>query len=392
MYLPKLYNFFSEIGVDRKAFSIMAAKARGYLVYLDDLPSVYANILKQEFLSAGADVALPRDALVSQRHLRGIIIANLSQINRVLSKLKRQPSFLRQLAEALREAIFNYNYSSYRWRVRKRIINIKQPLLMGVINVTPDSFSGDGLLSKGRNLEQEVKNKVAEFVKAGVKIIDVGGESSRPGARPVSTSEEIKRIMPVIKVIKKHFPRVLISLDTYKVEVAQRGIEAGASIINDISGLRHKEMREVILRYKVGAVIMHMKGKPSNMQRDPFYKDVVSEIYDFFSQAVKKCELEGISKEQLVLDPGIGFGKRLEDNLEIIRRLGEFKTLGLPLMLGTSRKSFIGTLTRRPVEGRLAGTIASCVLGVIKGAKILRIHDAREIRDAVLITKSINEN
>ena len=225
--------------------------------------------------------------------------------------------------------------------------------------------------------------------RCGADIIDVGGESSRPGSQPVSEKEEIERVLPVIKGLLNEV-KIPISIDTYKSKVAEKALEEGASIVNDISALRFdKKMVDVVREYRAGVVLMHMKGKPSDMQKNPYYEDTVGEIYDFLKRRIEFCEENGIERENIVIDPGIGFGKRLIDNLLILKNLSQFLSLGRPILIGTSRKSFIGFLLNLPTEERLEGTIASVIISYLKGASIFRVHDVKEIKRALEVTFAV---
>ena len=262
-----------------------------------------------------------------------------------------------------------------------RIRKDNEVLVMGILNVTPDSFS-DGGEFLGKN--SAVKRAV-EMEENGADLIDIGGESTRPGADQVPLEEELERTVPVIEGIRKETD-VPISIDTYKSEVAEKALDAGANIINDISALRFdSDLGRVAAERGAPLVLMHMQGTPKTMQEDPTYDDPVGDISDFLGERVEKAKSLGVKDEQLILDPGIGFGKRLEDNYEILRRLEEFKQLGYPLLLGTSRKSFLGATLDLPTEERLEGTIASNVVGVIRGADILRVHDVKEVYRATQV-------
>lgn len=242
---------------------------------------------------------------------------------------------------------------------------------MGILNVTPDSFS-DG----GRYLDTDKAVKRAlEIEKEGADIIDIGGESTRPGALPLSHEEELGRVIPVIEKLKNRL-RIPISIDTYKAEVARAAIQAGASIINDISGLRFDpDIATVAAEYDVPVVIMHIKGTPGNMQVNPVYQDLIGEILHFLEDGISIAQKAGIDEDMIIIDPGIGFGKTFEHNLEIINRLDEFKSLGMPVLFGPSRKSFIGKILDLPADDRLEGTAAAVAIGIIKGANIVRVHD-----------------
>jgi len=227
------------------------------------------------------------------------------------------------------------------------------------------------------------------MIEDGADIIDVGGESTRPGSEPVPLEEELRRVIPVIKEIVKRTD-VPISIDTYKSEVARQALDNGAVIVNDISGLRFDEkMVEVIAQYNASVVIMHIKGTPKTMQQNPCYDDVISEIYGYLSEGIERAQSYGI--KQIIVDPGIGFGKRLVDNLEIIRRLREFKSLGYPILIGVSRKSFIGNILNLPVEERLEGTAGAVAISVWNGANIVRVHDVKEMTRVVRIVDAIKQ-
>ncbi len=255
----------------------------------------------------------------------------------------------------------------------------KRPLVMGILNVTPDSFS-DG----GRYMERERALEYArEMVAQGADIIDVGGESTRPGAHPVSLEEEVDRVVPVVEALSREL-EVPISVDTCKAPVAKGALETGAIMVNDISGLRFSpHMVDVVAQYKPWVVVMHMKGTPRDMQEGPWYENVMGEVEGFFEDRLRYLESHGISKERIILDPGIGFGKRLEDNLSLLRNIDRFLHLGCPIMVGPSRKSFIGTVLDLPVEERLEGTLAAVSIAVFQGAQVVRVHDVQPVRRAV---------
>ena len=253
---------------------------------------------------------------------------------------------------------------------------------MGILNVTPDSFS-DGNLFLDPN---KAINHAKQMIKDGADIIDIGGESSRPGSEPVSEEGELRRVKPVIAKLAKEL-KVPISIDTYKPKVAEECIKQGASIINDINGLRNEEMIKVAAKYEVPVVIMHMQGNPKTMQQSPVYNDVIAEIKEFFSMQIKKAKKSGIN--DIIIDPGIGFGKTTEHNLQILKNLSAFKELNCPILVGPSRKSFIGNITGLPVNERLEGTIASISIAIMNGANIVRVHDVKECKRAVMVADAI---
>lgn len=256
---------------------------------------------------------------------------------------------------------------------------------MGIINVTPDSFfDGGKFLDPSAAVEQGLK-----LAGDGAHIIDIGGESTRPGSAGVDAEEEISRVIPVIKGIREKSD-ITISIDTRKAVVADAAIDAGAAIVNDVSALRYDpDMAELVAGRGVGVILMHALGDPSTMQDDPRYDNVIDDINTFFAERLHYSTLKGIDASNIYIDPGIGFGKTLDHNLEILRRLDEFKCHGVMLLVGPSNKSFIGLALDEPVGQRVEGTIAACVLAVTKGADILRVHDVAAIAKAVKVAEAI---
>jgi dihydropteroate synthase len=257
------------------------------------------------------------------------------------------------------------------------------PQLMGVVNVTPDSFS-DG----GRYLDAEAAIRHGEkLLRDGAEILDVGGESTRPGAVEVDEAEELRRVEPVVEALAGE---ATISIDTSKLAVAEAALDAGASIVNDVTALRRDpEMAGLCAERGVGVVLMHMPGSPRTMQDDPRYGDVVDDVKAFLAARMEFAVGEGVAEERIWLDPGIGFGKTVEHNLELLRRLGELRELGRPLVIGTSRKSFIGKIDGSGVDERLGGSIASSVLATAEGADVLRVHDVAETAQAMRVTEAV---
>ncbi|MBN2223512.1 MAG: dihydropteroate synthase [Deltaproteobacteria bacterium] len=262
----------------------------------------------------------------------------------------------------------------------------RQTLVMGILNVTPDSFS-DG----GRYLDVDrAVDRALCMAEEGADIIDIGGESSRPGARPVSEEEETRRVVDVIEAIRKRIDTPL-SIDTYKAGVARRAVEAGASLINDISALTFDpNMAPLAARLSVPVILMHIKGTPRDMQKDPRYTDLIGEIKGFLDRAIQHATGSGIDPERIIIDPGIGFGKTAEDNLTLIGHIRDFFDLGRPVLIGASRKSFIGALTGKPVNDRLWGSIGAAAAAALLGAHIVRVHDVAETRDALAVVDAIN--
>lgn len=245
---------------------------------------------------------------------------------------------------------------------------------MGILNVTPDSFSDGGKFFKF----EDAKRQALKMVEEGADIIDIGGESTRPGSEAVPLEEELKRVIPLIEDLVKTI-NIPISIDTYKSEVVKRALDAGAEMINDISALRFDpNMANVASKYEAGIVLMHIQGTPKNMQENPHYDNLIKEIKTYLKESIKLAEQAGVKKDKILIDPGIGFGKRVEHNLNILKNLKEFKELGKPIMVGTSRKSFIGKVLDLPVEQRLEGSLASMAVSIINGANLVRVHDVRE--------------
>ena len=253
---------------------------------------------------------------------------------------------------------------------------------MGILNVTPDSFSDAGLFN---NVETAVAHAI-QMVTEGADVIDIGGESTRPGSEPLSEKEEIERVLPVVQRLRKEIS-VPLSIDTYKPKVAEACLKEGAHLINDITGLKNPELRNIIAKHDVPVILMHMKGTPKTMQQNPEYHDLLREIRDFFDQQITVARQEHI--QQIIIDPGIGFGKTLEHNLQILKHLTVFEELGCPILVGPSRKSFIGKITGLPVTERLEGTIAAVAVSVMNGAHIVRVHDVKECKRAVQIADAI---
>ena len=271
-------------------------------------------------------------------------------------------------------------------RVRGQELRLDRgPLVMGVLNVTPDSFS-DG----GRYLDPDAAVEHAiEMVEQGADLIDVGAESSRPGSDPVSPDEEIRRLIPVVRELCRR-TSIPISVDTTKAVVAKRALDAGAAMINDISALRFDPgMGKVVAQEQAGLVLMHMQGTPKTMQRAPQYTDVVREVTNFLEERVRQAVAAGVLQDHIIIDPGIGFGKTPAHNLQLLAHLHELLTLGLPVLVGVSRKAFIGEVLEGPVADRLAGTAAAVAVAILHGATMVRVHDVKEMRDVAKIVHAI---
>jgi dihydropteroate synthase len=262
----------------------------------------------------------------------------------------------------------------------------KKTYIMGILNVTPDSFSDGGLYFD----KSGAVKRAIQMVEEGADIIDIGGESTRPGSDPIPIKEEIKRTIPVLEAIAGKI-KVPISIDTYKSEVAETAIKAGASMVNDISGLRFDpKMSEIVSGYKVPVVIMHIKGRPKDMQQNPVYEALVPEIMDYFRAIISIAKQTGISEDKIIIDPGIGFGKTPEHNLTIINNLHEFISLEKPILIGPSRKVFLGKILGDvPVTDRLEGTAAAVAISIMKGANMIRVHDVKEMARVAKVADAV---
>ncbi len=273
-----------------------------------------------------------------------------------------------------------------------------QTYVMGILNVTPDSFSGDGILVSGDPLKASLE-MARRFVEAGALLLDVGGESTRPGSQPVDAEEERRRVIPVIQALAKEFPDSLISVDTYKASIAQQALDAGAHIVNDVWGLRaDPQLREVVARAGCPVVLMHNRSNPASVEVraqlgnayiGAEYVDVIADVKHELMDSVKLARDAGIPDDRIILDPGIGFGKKVEHNLALINRLDEIHALGFPMLIGPSRKSFIGYTLDLPPEQRLEGTAATVAVGIVRGADIIRVHDVEPLMRVVKMTDAL---
>ena len=367
-----------RIGVDSYGIVEMIPKMRTLCIGLSQLECRQANILKQEMLSVGGDAAVARGTVAcSIKTTDCVLIGTAKQLNRLSKKLKSQPFGLSELAGELDRLLAISVSAPTAWKTSRRLLSLQRPLIMGILNLTPDSFS-DG----GRCFDPELAfEKALQMEAEGADIIDVGGESTRPGAAPVSSLEEQNRIVPVIEKLSGTL-KCAISVDTWKSDVASRALIAGAEIINDISGFNFDtQMAGVAAASGAGVVLMHTRGTPDNMQQDTAYDDMMAEITAGLGASIVRARKAGVSENCIAIDPGIGFGKDTAGNLELIRRLAELTGFGLPLLVGPSRKSFIGkVLGLENTDDRLFGTAAAVALSVSHGSLILRVHDVRAMR------------
>ena len=273
-----------------------------------------------------------------------------------------------------------------KWRCGRFEFSLGRPLLMGIVNVTPDSFSDGGQHASA----SQAIDHAWQLVKSGAQILDIGGESTRPGASPVPVDQEIFRVLPVVKAMKDC--GAAISVDTCKPDVMRACLEAGADMINDIMGMTDPAAKQVVAEHQdCGVCIMHMQGEPRTMQLNPQYQDVVKEVLDMLLIQAKSLEAAGVASNRISIDPGFGFGKTVEQNLALMRALPQFKDAGYPVLLGVSRKSMIGAITGRPVGERLAGSIAAALAGIARGANIIRVHDVPETLDAIKVWQAVEQ-
>ena len=395
--LEETSKLMTAIGVSAEGIKILSLKSIYCAFKIENIKSWEANILKQYLLSLGSDAAIERNALVKDIETTAFIFGSLKQLKTLCGKLRNQPFRLQEISQIITTYLDNIYKKDFKFYARGKLLKIKDPIICGIINVTYDSFSGDGLIQRGQNTEDKVKylalKKCENMIKQGVKIIDLGGESSRPFSTPIKGVEEAKNVIPILKAIRNEFKKVFISIDTYKYLVAKKAVDEGVDIINDITAFRgDKRMLNLVKKNDLGCVLMHMKGIPQTMQEKVTYEDTVAEIIEFFNERLNFCFKKGIKKEHVLIDPGIGFGKRQEDNLRIMKELYKLKIFGLPIFLGLSRKSFIGNILNNKVEDRLIGTMAANVISLIKGANILRVHDVKETMQVIKISSAIMNN
>jgi dihydropteroate synthase len=377
-----------RIKVDPVCIGLMAPKMFTRCVHLSGLRCGQANILKQEMLSLGGDAAVASGTVACGIAKTDVILIGTDkQLHRLCSKLTMQPFGLPALTAELKSILRNTTATVKAWKTARRELSLARPLIMGILNLTPDSFS-DG----SRYLDPELAvERAFEMAEQGADIIDIGGESTRPGAAPVETGEELGRVIPVIERLAGRLDRA-ISVDTWKSAVAREALAAGAEIVNDISGFTFDpEMAPLSARTGAGAVLMHTRGRPDAMQQDTGYDDLLEDVVRGLTASVEIAVAAGVERERIAVDPGIGFAKDADGNMEIIRRLREITGIGLPVLIGTSRKRFIGKILGRDTGERTFGTAATVALAIANGASVLRVHDVREMRDVADMTHAITK-
>jgi len=376
----------SRMGVDPHGMRIMEEKGRLLLVRLDDIDIRAALILKQDMLSIGGDVALCRKAgSLEVKTTPALLMGTVREVRELAEKIRQQSFGLRELGGALRDLLSGLDSQASFVVGGKNLLEGGKILVMGILNVTEDSFFDGGRYA---DVDAAVEHGF-RMAQEGADIIDVGGESTRPGSSPIQEEEEAQRVLPVIRRLKAGGV-MCISVDTTKASVARKAVEEGADIINDISGMNFEpSMREVCAGMGASAVLMHTRGKPETMQERTDYEDLLGEVCTWLEDSMDQAIKEGIAPESICVDPGIGFGKTAEQNIELIARLGELRSLGKAVMVGVSRKSFIGSLSGSPVEERLYGSLAAASSAVLNGADIVRVHDVVQTVQALSVAQPI---
>lgn len=360
------------------------------LIKVWDITTAHSAMLERHMKSLGGDaVSCSRDGEDRYEKWSLFLKGDGNQFQQFIDQVSNEKEGLGGLTNELREMLRREERSeSFVLRCGSHELALSQRThVMGILNVTPDSFSDGGRYFE---LERAVEHGL-RMVEEGVDFIDVGGESTRPGSYPVDPHEEIRRVVPVIEKLSKELS-VPISIDTTKAVVAEAALDAGASLVNDISGLRFDErMASVVAKAGVPVILMHIQGKPKHMQKKPEYEDLMDDIYAYLYESIKIGCQHGIPKERMLIDPGIGFGKEKPDNFLILKRLHEFRGLGCPILIGVSRKSFIGWALDVPEDDRLMGTAAAVTASILQGAHVVRVHDVKEMVQVVRIADHIRQ-
>lgn len=374
----------ARAGVDKYCIDLLDKKTRTHVFLLKDARIEQVNILKQTALSVGCDAAVHRDVLSGTKKLSDcILMCNESQLEKIALKLKEQPFSLGKISSRMIDMLKHRNT----WMIRgHNIFNERDYLIMGILNVTPDSFYDGG----AHNTMSDALKCAERMIGEGADIIDIGGESTRPYSEPVSIEAEMERVIPVVRALRQIDSNILISVDTTKSRIAEAAADEGADIVNDISGFTYdSNMLQSIGRKGMSAVAMHIKGTPCDMQNQPVYDDLMAEIGDFLQASIESAVNAGIEKKRLVIDPGIGFGKTPEHNLIILNNIDTLLSLNRPVLIGASNKSFIGKYLNADIDDRLDGTIAANVWAYAKGASIFRVHEVASNRKALEMARRL---
>ena len=385
---PEAADILKRIDVDPYGIEAMLPKMVNMNIHIQGLPCKVANIIKQEMLAIGGDAAVARGAVAcSIEKTDLILIGTLKQIRRFIEKISFQPFGLKLLAESLDTLLDNLLAEHWTLKTsRRKMILGDRTRIMGILNVTPDSFSDGGRFDS----PEKAVECAFQLVEDGADILDIGGESTRPGAEPVSLEEEFRRTIPLIQGLSGKI-NIPISIDTTKAVIAREAVAAGAEIINDISAMRFDEpMPAVIASSGAAVVFMHMRGVPQTMQKgDLHYALLQGEMIDFFRERLNTALLAGILPEQVIIDPGIGFGKTRSDNLKLLKYLPEFNVLGRPILTGPSRKSFLGQEGRGGAVDRLEETAAAVTAAIMNGSQVVRVHDVKAMKRVVAVADAI---
>ena len=377
-----------RIGSDPYGIQSMTPKMAHFNLLLEKIECRAANILKQEMLSIGGDVAVARGSVsCSVDFTDALIIGTRKQVLSLAERLSAQPFGLKDISSNLKKAIAYITRDSFQINTPRRSIQIGgRTLIMGILNVTPDSFSDGGRYI----LPADAVEMALKMEDEGADIIDIGGESSRPGSKRISVEEELDRVIPIIEILSGRIA-VPISVDSMKAQVAREAVRAGAEIINDISSMQYDPaMPATVASLDVPVVLMHMRGQPETMQQgDLGYSSLRGEIIGYLRERMEAAAQSGIDPEKIIIDPGFGFGKSLEDNLRLLKYLGEFKILGRPLLVGTSRKAFTARVTGAQDSVRMEGSAAAAAAAVLNGANIIRVHDVGFMKRVALMSDAI---
>ena len=367
-----------RVEVDHSCIDVFIEKRDSFLLKITGLSTPAANILKQIAISFGADVAVHREVITGKVDCSdAIFVGTKRQLRRTVLALSSQPFGLAGLERQVAELLSRLDKLPAAIDLPLGRLTFDRPLIMGVLNVTPDSFSDGGLF-----LEPDAaRRRIDEMIEQGADIVDVGAESTRPGSDPVPVSEQLRRLSSIFDHLQTR--HVLWSIDTTDPDVARAALDKGASIVNNVSGGTNPALWQLAAEYCAAFVLMHIQGTPKIMQQDPHYDDFNAELFRFFSTKLGEIEASGFQRDRVILDPGIGFGKRVRDSTAAIRRLGELRAFGSPILLGASRKSFLGKLLGLEVNDRLEASLASAVLAFAGGANILRVHDVSQTRKAL---------
>ena len=381
-----LADAMESIGVHKASLPIFANKNQILPLKLLQVRTPAANIIKQEMLAAGGDAAVPTGCVLNKdKYSDVLLLGTRKHYNLLLKKLELMPYFGMDKVKAELEAVLNEE-KLQTILADGRVLNYDKVLIMGILNITPDSF-----YENSRTAIEEVVAKAGQMLADGADILDIGGESTRPGSEAVAAEEEQARVLPVIEALRKAYPEAVLSIDTYRASTARLAIEAGADIINDISAMEaDAEMIDVVCETKAPIILMHMRGTPRNMQTQCEYKNVVEEVAVYLAERAELLRERGVGAEKIILDPGIGFAKNAEQNLKLMRDLHALTSFGYPVLLATSRKGTIGkVLGDLPAEERLEGTIATSCQAVCAGANMVRVHDVKENLRAVRMLEAI---